>query len=164
VEQPTERTPVARLGRSHVGAVRLDPGSERHVVRGKRLDEQRQLVRRRRHVSVGEGDQVGRSVQHPRADRRTLAAVRDAKQAQPRAVRSDPGRLRSGGDDRCRVVRAAVVDDEDVDRGGEPIGARCALSGHVATPREIAEQLVERWSDAIRLVVGRQDDGQARLG
>ena len=96
VERPPERPPVARLAGPHVGAVGLDPRPERDVVVGQRGDEERQLIGRGGHVGIGEDDQVGGRGQHPRPDRGALAAVRDAQDAQARAVRgpspSPPGR------------------------------------------------------------------------
>ena len=66
VERLAEHPPVPRLALAHVGAVRLDPAAERDVGRRERIDEQRELVRRGRHVGVGEDDEVGRRVRASR--------------------------------------------------------------------------------------------------
>ncbi len=99
---------------------------------GERRDEQRELVGRGRHVGVGEDDEVGRRGEHPGADRRALAAVRDAQHAQVSAVAS-PDRSHASGRAatmRDGLVRAAVVDDEDLDRpaAGSPVRRRAQLA------------------------------------
>ena len=98
----------------------------------------------------------------PGPDRGALAAVRHAQEAQRRAVRPVPGRLGPGLDELGGPVGAAVVDDEDLDRVRQPAGAGRTVAGRLAAAVEVAEQLVERRADPLRLVVGRQDDREAR--
>ena len=136
-----------------------DPSDD--VVVRQRRDEQRQLVGRRRHVRVGEHDQVRGRVEHPGPDRRALAAVRHRRSrsgASRRAATCASGRA---VDERGRGVGAAVVDDEDLDPLGEAGRARRAVARALAATPQVAEQLVERRADPFRLVEGRQDDGQA---
>ena len=67
------------------------------------------------------------------------------------------------GPRRCAavVVRAAVVDDEDVDRLRQCGRAGRSVARLVAAPAQVAEQLVERRADPFRLVEGGQDEGEA---
>ena len=162
MERLAQDPPVAGLAGAHVRAVRLDPRAERHVVVGQGGHEQRQLVGRGRHVRIGEDDQVRGRVEHAGPDRRALAAVGDAEQAQGRAVRAVTGRLGPSLDDVDGRVRAAVVDDEDLDGLGEPRGAERTVTRQLAATVQVAEQLVERRADPVGLVVRRQNDREAR--
>ena len=75
-------------------------------------------------------------------------------------VQASPDRsFPAGSNQRGRAIRAAVVDDEDShDRGQFLGGGKAAASG--ARPVEIAEQLVQRGTEAVLLVVRGQDDGE----
>ena len=89
-----------------------------------------------------------------------LPAVRDPEHVQSH-VADGSRRLGSRLDDGDGLVRAAVVDDEDVDllrevgRPGRPVAR---LVGPAA---EVAEQLVERRADPFGLVEGGEDEREA---
>ena len=124
-----------------------------------RLDEQRQLVGRRRHVGVGEHDvvAVGRGAcRHgrPRPCRRAApSAARARRRRAPVARgRARPWRRSSRRRRRARGPRRELG------------GAGPAVAGVGPAPVEVAEQLVEGRSEAGLLVVGRQDDGQRANG
>ena len=99
VEQPAEHAPVAWLGGAHVRAVRLDAAAQGDVGVLERVDELRQLRRRRGHVGVGEDDEVALRGEHPRLDRGALAGVRDGHHAESSRVavrgRAVSGRART---------------------------------------------------------------------
>ena len=69
MEHPTKEAPEERLAGPHVAAVRLDPAAQRHVVVAERGDKQRNLVRRRGHVRVGEDHEVRVRGENPRPHR-----------------------------------------------------------------------------------------------
>ena len=100
-----------------------------------------------------------------RRDGRPFAAVWPAQHAQAHraAVVGHRGdlRLRPGLHDGDGVVVGAIVDDEDVPLPelvrGSTKGAR------LSTAPKPAEELVESRPDAMRLVVGRQHDGDAGM-
>ena len=119
---------------AHVGAVGLDPAAERDVAGRERLDEQRDLVGRRRHVRVGEDDEVARRREHAGPDRRALAAVRHRRARRRRPVGAASGRA---PDEVGGAVGAAVVDDEDVDRRRQLGRAGRAVARLVAAPVEV---------------------------
>ena len=103
-----------------------------------------------------------RACEHPRPDRRALAAVRDRDDGQRRAglrVAASPAAraTRSGG-----AVGAAVVDDEDLDPAGQLRRAGRPVARGLAAPAEVAEQLVQGRLDPVGLVVGGQHDRQGR--
>ena len=164
MEDLAQQAPVARLGRAHVRAVGLDPRTERDVVIGQRRDEQRQLVGRRRHVRVGEDDQVGRRIEHPGPDRRALAAVGDAQEPQGRSRRARP--CLSGRASTMSAV--ASVLPSSTTRTSMLSGSRAAPGAPsralLAASVQVAEQLVQRRPDPFGLVVRRQDDREARAG
>ena len=108
-------------------------------------------------ASVNSDDVAGRR-DHPGPDRRALAAVGDRQQLELARDRLGPGADEVGG-----AVGAAVVDDEDLDRLGEPLRAGPAVAPRAAAP-EVAEQLVERRAEPVFLVVRGQDDGQGAGG
>src|SRR4051794_26717630 len=97
VEGLAEEPPVARLAGSHVGTVGLDARAECDVVIAECLDEQRQLVGRGRHVSVGEDDQVRLRVEHAGTDGGALAAVRHRDHPQVRTADVGAGRSLGSG-------------------------------------------------------------------
>ena len=99
-----------------------------------RGDEERDLVGRRRHVGIGEEHEVALGGEHPRPDRGALAAVRHAQHMQPDAGHGAAG-LRAALDLGDRVVRAAVVDDQDIDRVGQRCGAGRAIAAVLIAPR-----------------------------
>ena len=142
----------------HVGAIGLDPGAVGGIRCFERLQERDQLVRRGRHVGVGEHDQVAGRVEHPCANRGPLAAMGHRQQLEL-AV----GVLRSGAHEVRGPVGGAVVDDEDVDRVRQLVGSGAPFARVIAASVEIAEQLVQRGSEASLLVVGGQDKRQCRL-
>ena len=167
MEDATEEAAIRRLGGAHVAAVGLDPASQGNIGRLQRGEELRELIGRRRHVGVGEDDQVAVGGKHPGPHRGTLAGVLGADQAEAWRLRGFAGRgglARLGlgplGDDPRRPVATAVVDDDDLDLPGQPRHRpdirRCV---------EELEELVERGTDPFGLVEGGQDDRQAlRLG
>ena len=57
-------------------------------------------------------------------------------------------------DDLGRCIRAAVIDDQDLDVIGESCGSRCPLTSEVAAAMEVPEELVQRRPDPGGLVVG----------
>jgi hypothetical protein len=127
---------------------------------GELSHQQRDLVGRCGHVGVGEDDEVARRREHARPYGRALAPVRDADDVQPHAV-DGTGRLGSSFDDAHGLIRAPVVDDEDLDLLRERGRTRCPVTCLVAPPAEIAEQLVERRTDPFRLVESREHQGEA---
>jgi hypothetical protein len=159
VERLAEDPAIQRLARPHVGTVRLDPRTEGHVVVGQGRDEQWELVGRRGHVGVGEDHELPVGGQHARPDGRALATVRDGQDAQPDVIGG--GHLGPGPDDGRRPVRAAVVHDEHIDAGWELGRSGRPFPRPLAAPAQVAEQLVEGRTDALRLVEGGQHDGQA---
>jgi hypothetical protein len=88
---PCRASGVPRLGLAHVRAVRLDPAAERDVIRGQRLDEERQLIWRGRHVGVGEDREIALRGEHPGPDRGALAAVGHDEDRQTAAAHLAPG-------------------------------------------------------------------------
>ncbi len=125
--------------------------------------EERDLVGRGRHVGVGEDDDVGVRGEHPGPDRGALAAVGDRQQREGRpSPRLTPAGLRAGTDERGGAVGAPVVHDEDVDVRRQVTRARRPVAAEVGPPAQVAEELVEGRPEAVLLVVGGQDDGQAR--
>ena len=159
-----EHPPVPRLRRAHVRAVRLDARAERDVVRLEGFDEQRELVGRRRHVGVGEDDEVGLRCEHPGAHRGALAAVGHDEHPQARPGLGVRCRLRSRPDEVGGAIRAAVVDHEHLDRLGQRRGARRPVAADRVRGAEVTEQLVEGRADPLRLVVGGQHDRQVFAG
>jgi hypothetical protein len=71
-------------------------------------------------------------------------------------------RLAPGPDEVGRAVRAAVVDDEDVDPVRQAGGAGRTLAGGLSPSAQVAEQLVEGRLDPAGLVEGGQDDRERR--
>ena len=126
---------------------------------GERGGQQRQLVGRGRHVRVGEDQQVRVRGEHPGTHRGALAAVRDGHDLEIDPV--DPLDLAPRAHDVGGPVRAPIVDDEDGDPLRELSCARGTLPGMLAAPVQVAEQLVEGRSDALRLVIGGEDEGEA---
>ena len=111
----TERAPVERLRGAPVAAVRLDATAQRHVMIDQGFGEQRDLVRRRGHVGVGEDDELAVRGQDARGHGGALAGVRAAQDAESRrrAVGAERS-LRTGLHDVGRPVARAVVDDKDI--------------------------------------------------
>ena len=66
-------------------------------------------------------------------------------------------------DSRGAVARA-VVDDEHLDVVGQMGGSGRTVACGLAAASEIAEQLIERRPDPVRLVVRRQDERQRLRG
>ena len=164
VERLAEQPPIARLARPHVRAVGLDPRPERDIVVGQGRDQQRQLVGRRRHVGVGEDDEVGRRrpacpLGRPRpcrrgapsGRRRWTSSASGAPRVGPRTSAAVPSVLPSS------TTRTSI-------RSGRPAEPGAPSRARSPRRREVAEQLVERRTDPLGLVVGGQDDGQAGSG
>ena len=160
VEHLPEQSAVARLRRAHVRPIGLDARPEGHVVVAERGDEQRDLVGWRRHVGVGEDDKVAGGGQHAGTDRGALPAVRHALDTQRHAGDGTCG-LGPRLDDVDRGVRAAVVDDEDLDLFGEGGRARRAIARVLVAAAQVPEQLVEGRADPFRLVERGEHQGQA---
>ena len=128
VEALAEQPAVARLRRPHVRPIGLDARTEGDVVVDERRHEQRDLIRRRRHVGIREDHEFAGRREHAGTHGGALAAVRDAADVQPHAVDRARG-LGSCLDDVDGPVRAAVVDDEDLDLRREGRGARAPHRG-----------------------------------
>jgi hypothetical protein len=147
VENAAENAAEEWLRRPQVRAVRLDSAAQGDVGAIERGEEKRQLVRRRRHVGVGEDHAVAGRRKHPGTDRGPLARVRDAHRGQPRRDCAGCLGLRPSGGNVERSVRAPVVDEKDV----EPLAELWVAS-------EVSEQLVKRALEPGGLVVGGQDE------
>ena len=157
MERPAEQAPIERLACPHVRAVGLDPAAQRDVVVCERGDQQRDLVRGRRHVRVREEHEVRVRGEHPGADRRALSAVGTgagrgaagrASREPPRVAtaRAPPSRPCSRRRRRGPGVRSAAR------------RRRVRRPGPRSRAGQVAEELVERRPEARLLVVGGQDD------
>ena len=139
-------------------------GAEGDVVVGEGGDQQRQLVRRCRHVGVGEDDEVGVGREHAGPDRGALAAVRDGQESQvgrpglavglgPRERRGPPSRRccrrRRRGPRSARAGRPRPARRRGHARRAGA-GSRTARRGRgrCAPPRC---RRAGRWSDWLRL-------------
>ena len=93
---------MARLRAAAIAAIGMDAASQRDVVRRQRIRQQRQLVRRRGQVGVGEDHVVGVRGEHARLDGAALAGVWLSQEPEVG--------LGTSLDDGRGVIVAAVVD------------------------------------------------------
>ncbi len=163
VERLAKHPSIERLAGTPIRAIRLHPAAKRDVVIRERLGQQWELVRRRGHVRIREDHEVPCGRHDPGTDSGALPAMGDPKQVQPgRGALGARHGLGPCLDDTAGGVAGAVVHDEDVPVA--ELGRRAPTGARRAAPAEVAEQFVQRARKAIRLVVGGQDEREARMG
>ena len=125
------------------------------------MKQEGDLIRRRRHVGIGEDDEIAGGREHAGTHGSALAAVWYAADLQSYAV--DGARsLGTCLDEVGGAVGAAVVDDEDLDVRRQGRLTRRPLRFDRLLP-EVVEQLVESRADPFRFVIGGKHQGEGHL-